>query len=328
MEKQASEPQGSLLDILRMRPDIESGKTIERLNPTPCLVRDFIWPGQIIQLKAESGGGTWVACDIARGIVEGAKLISQFECSDPTGVIYLQGGMPHAHLVDRITRLTIGNNQCPIKVISAELFNSEDKPDLCNEIFQDEIFSWLTDNNDYRVIILDGVDCFLPDKPEPKDIGRFLSICRRTSVTVISVESNGRGGIPIPWGQADMILKTKVLEGFEDLIIRCSFEKARSLKRDQQKTFFIKLEELDGSKLAFTECIIDEFLKAKTVQLLLNNWTQAKIAHETGKDQSTISRWITNSIIPNSLLAKDGRKYLLTEAGRKSLRMHGLDSEI
>ena len=147
-------------------------------------------------------------------------------------------------------------------------------------------------------------------------------------MTVISIESNGQGGgLPIPWNQSDLILNAKALDGVEGLIIRVSFEKARSLKQDQQKTFFMKLLEREDDKLAFVECPMDDFLKAKTVELLLKKWTQQKIARETGKDQSTISRWITNSIIPDSLLVKDGRKYFLTEAGRKLLQAHGLYSD-
>ena len=327
MKTQPFTSYASPIDVLEKTPEIQTRQTPGDTKSPLCLVKDLIWQGQTIQIEAESGG-TWIACDIAQGIAGGKKLLSRFQCLSPTGVLFLQGGMPHAHILDRIVRLTDGNNVCPIKVISSEHFTSDDRPDLCDEVFQDEMFSWLADSNVYRVLILDGVSDLLPDKVEPKQIARLITLFRSNSLTVISVKSKGEGSIPIPWSKTDTILNVKALDGFDDLIIRCSFEKARNLKRDQQKTFFIKLEELDGGKVAFTECVLDEFLKAKTVQLLLNNWTQTKIASETGKDQSTISRWISNSIIPNSLLVKDGRKYLLTEAGRRMLKEHSLDSEI
>jgi hypothetical protein len=324
MKNEVYESQASFLDVLEKSPNLEQNQGSQ--TTTQGLVNNFLWPGQMAQIKSKSAG-TWIACDNARGIAEGGKVLSHFDCLHPAGVLILQGGMSHEHFTERLNRLTTVTEHAPIKVISPNHFTIDSRPDLCDEVFQDEFATWLSKQDTYRVLILDSVDCFLPEKPEPKKIGRLLAILRRASVTVISIESNGQGGLPIPWNQADLILNVKALDGVEGLIIRISFEKARSLKQDQQKTFFMKLLEREDDKLAFVECPMDDFLKAKTVELLLKKWTQQKIARETGKDQSTISRWITNSIIPDSLLVKDGRKYFLTEAGRKLLQAHGLYSD-
>ena len=324
MQNKPFQSYASAIDVLGNTPEIKASQIPGDTKSPLCLVKDLILQDQTIQIQAESGG-TWIACDIAQGIAGGKKLLSRFQCPNPAGVLFLQGGMPHAHIIDRIVRLTDGNCVSPIKVISSEHFSSDDRPDLCDEVFQDEIFSWLADNNAYRVLILDGVSDFLPDKVEPKQIARLITLFRSNSLTVISVKSKGEDSIPIPWGQTDMILKIKALDGFESLTIRCDFEKARHLKRDQQKSFFIRLEEQETGKLSFAECVIDDFLKAKTVQLLANNWTQAKIAHETGKDQSTISRWLNSWAIPESIIVKNGSKYLLTETGSRLLRDHNLE---
>ena len=128
---------------------------------------------------------------------------------------------------------------------------------------------------------------------------------------------------------ADLILKINRMNDFDDLTLQCSFHKARSLKPDQQKTFFVKLTETETGMLTFTEPpVMEEFLKARTVQLLLNGWKQKKIGDEIGKNQSTVSRWINDSIIPESLLVKDTRRYIPTEAGRRLLDKHSLSLEI
>ena len=321
MEKQFFEPQGSLLNVLEKSPNV---KTDHKSQPsTQYLVKNFLLPEQIVQIKAQSCG-TWVACDVACGIAEGRTVLSQFESQAPAGVMILQGGMSHEHFTGRLNRLMTGTEPPPINVISPVHFTSDAAKDLCDETIQDEFFKWLSENNAYRVMILDGVDCFLPDKPEPQQINRFLAGLRGQSVTVISIESGGRGGLPLFPNQPDLILNVKALDGFDDLVVRIDFEKARSLKRDQQKTFFVKLVEQDDEKFAFVEAPMDEFLKAKTLQLLVKGWTQHKIAKEAGKDQSTISRWVNNVLVEDSLVVKDGRKYLPTEAGHKLLREHNL----
>ena len=322
MANQIFEPQTSLLDVLKKSPDDEPNKGSE--TPTQCIVKDFLSPGQIVQIKAQSCG-TFVGCGTACAIAEGRTVLTQFECPSPAGVLILQGGMSHEHFTERLNRLTTGTEPPPIKVISPTHFTSDAKLDLCDETVQDEFFTWLAKQNDYRVLILDGVDGFLPDKPEPQQISRLLVGLRGASMTVVSIESDGRGGLPLFPNQPDLILNAKALDGFDDLVVRVDFEKSRSLKPDQQKTFFIKLDELDDGKLAFVEAPMDEYLKAKTLQLLTKGWTQQKIARETGKDQSTISRWISNTLLADSFVVKDGRKYLPTKAGRKLLGEHNLN---
>jgi hypothetical protein len=321
MEKQFLEPQGSLLDVLKKSTNVEPDHKLQ--NITPCLVKDFLWPGQIVQIKAQACG-TFIACAAACAIAEGRKVLSHYECQAPAGVMILQGGMSHEHFTGRLNRLMTGTEPPLIKVISPVHFTSDAAKDVCDENVQDEFFKWLSENKAYRFVILDGVDCFLPDKPEPSQINRLLAGLRRASITVVSIESKGRGGLPLFPNQPDLILNAKALDGVDDLIIRITFEKARILRRDQQKTFFIQLQEQEDGQLSFTECPMDDFLKAKTMQLLLKGWTQQKIASETGKDQSTISRWISNTLLPDSILVKKGRNYFTTAAGDKLLQENNL----
>ena len=273
MENDRYESHASFLDVLEKSPNFEQNQGSQ--TTTEGLVDNFLWPGQIVQINSQSCG-TFVACDNARGIAEGGKVLSHFDCLHPAGVIILQGGMAHEHFAERLNRLTTFAEHAPIKVISPNHFTIDSKPDLCDEVFQDEFSTWLGKQNAYSVLILDSVDCFLPDKPEPKNIGRLLGILRKASMTVISIESNGQGGLTIPWNQADLILNAKALDGVEGLIIRISFEKARSLKQDQQKTFFMRLIEQEDGKLAFVECPMDDFMKAKTVRATSQELDPAK----------------------------------------------------
>ena len=320
MENQIFEPQSCFTDALEIHTDLSSTHVFE--PSTQYVVKDFLLPGQIVQIKA-LGCGTFIACENACAIAEGRTVLTQFESHAPAGVMILQGGVSHEHFTGRLNRLMSGTEPPAIKVISPVHFTGDATKNLCDETVQDEFFTWLSKNKAYRVLILDGIEGFLPDKPEPSQVNRLLAGLRRESITVISIESNGRGGLPLFPNQPDLILNVKALEGGEDLIIRIDFEKARSLKRDQQKTFFMKLEELDGGKFAFVEAPMDEFLKARTLQLLLNGWKQKKIAQETGKDQSTISRW-KDKLVADSLVGEDGKKYVPTEAGKKLLREHNL----
>ena len=321
MENQIFEPQSCFTDALEIHTDLSSTHVFE--PSTQYVVKDFLLPGQIVQIKA-LGCGTFIACENACAIAEGRTVLTQFESHAPAGVMILQGGMSHEHFTGRLNRLMSGTEPPAIKVISPVHFTGDATKNLCDETVQDEFFTWLAKQNDSRVLILDGIDGFLPDKPEPSQINRLLAGLRRESVTVVSVESNGRGGLPLFPNQPDLILNAKALDGVCDLIIRITFEKARSLKKEQQKTFFIKLVENEDGKLAFVEAPMDEYLKAKTLQLLVKGWTQQKIARETGKDQSTISRWINNILLTDSFVVKDGRKYLPTEAGRKLLGENAL----
>ena len=323
MENITNKTPVNILDAIR------NGTAFEATQPfqePSWLMRDFAYQAQIIQIQGQSGG-TWIGCELAKSIAEGSRFVSRYECTAPCGVVYIQGGMTDSHIRERISRLSTLENRASINIISPEKTFNDEPPNLCDETFQDE-FSAALSTNTYGAAIFDTVGCFMPEKPEPSQIIRLINCLKKAGLTIINVKSKEKNGLDIPWNQADLILKINRMNDFDDLTLQCSFHKARSLKPDQQKTFFVKLTETDGGKLSFTGCVLDEFLKARTVQLLLNGWKQAKIANEIGKNQSTVSRWIKESIIPESLLVKDNRRYIPTEAGRRLLEKHTLSLDI
>ena len=323
MENITNKTPVNILDAIR------NGTAFEAIQPfqePSWLMRDFAYQAQIVQIQGQSGA-TWIGCELAKSIAEGSRFVSRYECTAPCGVVYIQGGMTDSHIRERISRLSTLENRASINIISPEKTFNDEPPNLCDETFQDE-FSAALSTNTYGAAIFDTVGCFMPEKPEPSQIIRLINCLKKAGLTIINVKSKEKNGLDIPWNQADLILKINRMNDFDDLTLQCSFHKARSLKPDQQKTFFVKLTETDGGKLSFTGCVLDEFLKARTVQLLLNGWKQAKIANEIGKNQSTVSRWIKESIIPESLLVKDNRRYIPTEAGRRLLEKHDLGLEI
>ena len=323
MDNQRNETQRNILKAIKNGTPLKPKQTLQEPH---WVVEGLANQGQIIQIEGQSGA-TWVACELAKSIAEGSRFVSRYECTAPCGVVYIQGGMADSHIRDRINRLSTQESRAPINIISPEKTTNDEPPDLCDPTFQEE-FAAAFSPNKYSAVIFDTVGCFMPEKPEPSQIIRLINCLKKAGLTIINVKSKEKNGLDIPWNQADLILKINRMNDFDDLTLQCSFHKARSLKPDQQKTFFVKLTETDGGKLSFTACVLGEFLKARTVQLLLNGWKQAKIANEIGKNQSTVSRWIKESIIPESLLVKDNRRYIPTEAGRRLLEKHDLGLEI
>ena len=323
MDNQPNETPVSILSAIRNGTAFQE---IQTFQEPAWLIKDLAYQGQIIQIEGECG--TLVACELVKSISEGSRFASRYECVEPCGVVYIQGGMPDSHLRNRINRLRTRGDVALINVISPEKIAGDEPPDLCDEIFQAE-FAASFPVNTYSAVILDTVGCFMPEKPEPKEINRLLNCLKRTGLTIINVKSKEPNGLVIPWNQADLILKVKKMDDFDNLTLQVSFQKGRSLKPEQQKDFFMELTESEGGGLAFTEPpVMEEYLKARTVQLLHNGCKQKKTADEIGKNQSTVCRWIKDSIIPESLLVKDNKRYILTEAGRRLLEKYGLSLEI
>lgn len=321
MNESLPQPQSAIAEVFSAGTHFDGYKVAETSNHH--LINGLLSPGQIAQIKAHACG-TFIGCEMAAGIAQGRKVLSRFDCPKPSGVLIFQGGMSHEDFSGRLSGLTTKTGSLPIRVISPSQFTRDAMKDLCDETFQDELLALLANQKDFKVIMLDGIDCFLPEKPEPRQINRLLNGLRGISVGLISIESNGRGGLPLFPNQPDLILHAKAMDGSDERIIRIAFEKARSLRHDQQRTFFVTLAEQEDGKFAFVEARMDEYLKARTLHLLLRGLAQQKIAKDIGKDQSTISRWITKELVENSLVVRDGRKYIATEAGRKLLAENGL----
>ena len=314
----------SVIDVLNKTSDVGARQITNNTISPPCLVEGLIDHNQILQVAAETGG-TWFACAMALGIAGGKKALSRFECKKPTGVVLLQGGMSHQGILDRLVRMNHGSNNPRIKLFSPELLDG--KPDLSDDIFQAQLLSWFAENSDYKVLILDNVGGLISEKATDQ-MERLITSLRKASLTLISIESKGQKGIPISWGQIDTKLSLSAVDVLDTLTIRCDFEKARTLKPDMRKSFFIQLTEDEAGRISLTEAVLDEYFKAKTVQLSINGAKQKKIAQEIGRNQSTVSRWLKDWAIPESIIAEDGKGCVLTEKGKQLLTKHNLSLEV
>ena len=298
-----------------------------RPNGPASIVEGLIWAGQIIQVVADVGETMFVCC-LAAGIASGGMIMSKFKCANPTGVLYFQGGMSYEELARRIYAFSEGTTAFPVKILSPELFNDDVTANLADENFQDILGFYLENSKKYGLVVFDSITPYIKEIAEERKILRLLYSLRRLGITTISVISKNDGGLQIPLEQTDTIIKIRKMDGFENLVLQCGFQKARSIRQEDQESFFLELAEKERGKMSLKEVVLDNYLKAKVVQLSVNGWSQPKIGKKIGKHQSTISRWIHKWALPDSLIAKDGKKYLLTVSGEKLLEQYDLDSQL
>jgi len=236
---------GSLDDILRNSPNIGSSQVMTSLP----IIEDLLYQSQLMVIKAKTGG-TWIGAACATGIAAGGTIASRFKCPNPTGVFYLQGGMPHKDMVQRIQTLHKTTEDIPIVVASPEMFNAISKPNLADPVSRRLFLNRLEQDKNYKVIILDSISPYLTSKTKPDDLIPLFIELRRLNFTTIWVISDEKSVAPVPWDLVDIGLEMNPVEGFDPLVLKVDFSRARSLAKEHQKGFVVELVDRENGKKA------------------------------------------------------------------------------
>ncbi|MBN2319300.1 MAG: AAA family ATPase [Acidobacteria bacterium] len=234
--------------------------------------------GSINEIVATKGlGKTWLGLGIATAITRRNIQdiqIGPWEVYRKAGVLYIDGEMQINHMQERVKELEKAygpmSKKRPLWLLSASHFaNQYDGAsiNITSADWRDTLYDCIkAQRNKYRVLILDNLSALTPGIDEnPKldwdPINQWLLKLRHLGITVIFMHHTGKSGDQRGTSgredAVDCVLKLTRPAGWTEecgAFFKISFNKARHLKGDQQKSFCLEIvENPDGEGLIWRE---------------------------------------------------------------------------
>ncbi|MGD0276943.1 MAG: AAA family ATPase, partial [Syntrophales bacterium] len=169
----------------------------------PFIMSPWLKPRTLTLVHAGAGvGKTFLCLAIALAITRGVS-IGHWTVENPVGCLYIDGEMPTDTMQQRFKGLTknLPEEKAPLIIMSADDMRRGDKdsPVIHNKNWQEAIYSYLEDNPQYRVLVLDNLMSLTPGHEEDTKLGwdlmnSWLLRLRSIGVAVIMVHHEGKDG--------------------------------------------------------------------------------------------------------------------------------------
>lgn len=308
--------------------------------PESKMILEWLKEGGLAMVYAPRGlGKTFFGLALAVAIASG-KPFMRWLVKCPCGVLYIDGEMSLAAMRDRLRGFIVQPLAAPLLTLSHEIFyeNVEKDLRLTDEGIQKVILSYLDDNPEIRVLIVDNLSSLTSIREDKGDDWResffpFMLKCRRRRVAVLLVHHAGKNGDQRGTGAREdaLDITIKLSKADEDnrngAHFRVDFTKARGVYGDTVKPFTAKLAtDADGF---FTWDIqnVEENLETRLITLIraTDGIHANEAAEELGVSKGTISK-IKKRLMDKGILKKSrGYKPLqLAESGDVTLYVDSL----
>jgi len=272
----------------------------------PYIIKPLLKKGELIMVSAARGvGKTWFALSL--GFMATRQLkINNWETSELTETLYIDGEISEDEMQDRIYKLKIARKveQAPFYLLSSDEMRSNDKktPNLTNPSWRSSISEYLKSHPDIGLVILDNLASLTPGRDENKkrdwdEINGWLLELRSKGIAVIFLHHEGKGGdqrgTSAIEDNINFSIRLKHPEGYhkeDGAKFVVEFTKSRRLYGEDTKSFILKLEK-EGPVLDW-KVISDEEqnTEAQIMNMLKEGLKQKDIAKMLGVSASWVSQ--------------------------------------
>jgi hypothetical protein len=279
------------------------------------LIENLIKLGDIVTIKAEPGSGiTWfltsLALSAARQTVEAEegkktdgceKLFHHFNSCSPLDITFCDGSENTERVLERIKAIKIKGQNIESKI---NLFcRDEEDFSFYIEENRDRLVRNFRSGIGHLVIFDSTSSLFGMDDDAPENVQRFkilnwIKELKNAKITQIFVTS-GSAGLRLPSTIVDLALEVKRIDNPITTEMGVSFRKSKHLDSKDCIPFRLRLEKVGkgGETKGLVYYDDPSFFKNIVHDLTKDGMTQSQIAKQFGKNQSTISRWLSKSLL-------------------------------
>jgi len=316
------------VDFVKVKEDAES-------NMNGVLFDKFLYRGQTLLIKSEKGtGSTWVSIEIARAILSGSGLFSNYTYNNtkPDKVILFEGSTPVEVLYKRIELMQIDTAQDNFYLFSKQYedkYGDEDKDsiqlNLTDMQWIDQFKSMIEtlEKTHHIILIFDSIDSLIfKDKDRNKDdFDTWLKeIHKNTNITQIWIDKGVNTGFKIPYEYIDLGIELKAKKGRGNVVMQVEFFKANLLKKEDTMPFVIELQDCIGEPYKVFKHTSSEMDKENmAVVMMIEGLVQTEIAKRLNVSQPMVSIWKANAINKGLIISR-GNNNIATEEGEKLVK--------
>jgi hypothetical protein len=303
------------------------------IAPLKPILRPWIFEGDTILLDGTAGvGKTYFILEACRTAANGGwGMDGGWECEDPCKVLFVDGEMHPKRLQERMHLLKPNENFTPIsklhlgkKNVHLNLMDPKTRT-----ILQEYIV-----NSGFKLVVLDNIFSLFDELDMQSDkewsgINTWLNKLRGQDVVVVLVHHPNKanvqfGTITKTWNVTTTLhLNNAQSNGDENACFTISVTKGREKGLSLGgKTYRYEDGLWEVTESAGKDSPKENHLLAQVARGLVAGKQQNKIAEETGKSKSTISKWVSGRLLGVYLTEQDGI-YIYTPKGEEFIDQWG-----
>lgn len=324
--------------LLQNKVDFVKVEEIAESNMNAVLFDKFLYRGQTLLIKSEKGtGSTWVCIEIARAVLSGSRLFSNYTYCRPSNtetkqdlVILFEGSTPVEVLYERIKLMKIDTAKDNFHLFSKQYEDKQDtksliKLNLTDKKWIDQFESMITSFKEthHIILIFDSIDSLIfKDKDNKKDdFDTWLkTIHKNSDITQIWIDKGVNTGFKIPYEYIDLSIELKAKKGRGNVAMQVEFCKANLLKKEDTMPFVIELQDCIGEPYKVFKHTSSEIDKENmAVVMMIEGLVQTEIAKRLSVSQPMVSIWKANAI-HKGLIRSRGNNNIATEEGEKLVK--------